>query len=105
MLGPPLDNYLRQFATQDVKRRVSNCFVALDDAGILAGYFTLAASSIPLEDLSEVERKRLPRYPLLPACLVGRLAVDRRFHGRGLGRALLMEASLRAARAAPACSR
>jgi GNAT superfamily N-acetyltransferase len=39
--------------------------------------------------------KRLPRYPLLPAALVGRLAIDRRFHRRGLGSALLADAALR----------
>jgi len=39
--------------------------------------------------------KRLPRYPLLPAALVGRLAVDQSFHGKGLGGALLADAALR----------
>jgi ribosomal protein S18 acetylase RimI-like enzyme len=99
---PALDRYLREIAMQDAKRRVSNCFVAVDDAGAIAGYFTLAASSIPLDELSEATKKRLPRYPLLPACLIGRLAVDRRFRGRGLGGALIIEAAARASRAEPA---
>ncbi|MGO8739777.1 GNAT family N-acetyltransferase [Rhodoblastus sp.] len=94
----PLDIYLRELASQDVKRRVSNCFVAIDDAGAIAGYYTFAATSLPLGELSADEARRLPRYPLLPAGLIGRLAVDRRFQGRRLGGALIMDAAARAAR-------
>jgi GNAT superfamily N-acetyltransferase len=98
----PLDRYLRELATQDIKRRVSNCFVALDDADVIAGYYTFAATSLPLTELSPEETKRLPRYALLPAGLIGRLAVDQRFHGRRLGGALIMDAVVRAARSDPA---
>lgn len=94
----PLDRYLRELATQDIKRRISNCFVALDEAGLIAGYYTFAATSLPMTALSRDESKRLPRYPLLPAGLIGRLAVDRRFQGRGLGGAMIMDAAARAAR-------
>lgn len=95
----PLDRYLHELATQDVKRRVSNCFVALDNAGTIAGYYTLAAASLPLMELPTEVTKRLPRYALLPAALVGRLAIDRRFRGLRLGSALVMDAVVRAARA------
>ncbi len=98
----PLDRYLRELATQDVRRRLSNCFVALDDDGVVAGYYTFAATSLPLTELSPEETRRLPRYALLPAGLIGRLAVDRRFQGRRLGGALIMDAAARAARADPA---
>jgi GNAT superfamily N-acetyltransferase len=98
----PLDRYLHDLATQDIKRRVSNCFVALDDAGVIAGYYTFAAASFPLTELSAEETKRLPRYALLPAGLIGRLAVDQRFRGQRLGGALIMDAAVRAARAEPA---
>ncbi len=98
----PLDRYLRDLATQDIKRRVSNCFIALDHAGAIAGYYTFAAASLPLSELSADITKRLPRYALLPAGLIGRLAVDRRFRGRRLGSALIMDAVARAARAEPA---
>ncbi len=97
-----LDRYLRELATQDIKRRVGNCFVALDDDGAIAGYYTLAATSLPLTELPPEEAKRLPHYPLLPAGLIGRLAVDQRFQGRRLGGALVMDAVARAARADPA---
>jgi ribosomal protein S18 acetylase RimI-like enzyme len=98
----PLDRYLREIVTQDIKRRVSNCFVALDDRDVIAGYYTLAATSLPLNELSAEEAKRLPRYPVLPAALIGRLAVDQTFQGRRLAGALVMDAARRAAAAEPA---
>uniref|UniRef100_Q07RT0 GCN5-related N-acetyltransferase n=1 Tax=Rhodopseudomonas palustris (strain BisA53) TaxID=316055 RepID=Q07RT0_RHOP5 len=98
----PLDRYLRELANQDIKRRVSNCFVALDDADVIAGYYTFAATSLPLMELPADLTKRLPRYPLLPAGLIGRLAIDGRFQRCGLGGALIMDAAARAARADPA---
>jgi ribosomal protein S18 acetylase RimI-like enzyme len=99
---PALDRYLRELATQDVRRRVSNCFVALDPSGKIAGYYTFAATSLPLTELPSDQTKRLPRYPSFPACLVGRLAVDQRFRGRGLGSQLIVDAIARAMRAEPA---
>ena len=98
----PLDRYLHDLATQDIKRRISNCFVAIDDTGAIAGYYTFAAASFPLTELSAEETKRLPRYAVLPAGLIGRLAVDRRFRGQKLGGALIMDAVVRAAHAEPA---
>jgi len=99
---PALDRYLHELATQDIRRRISNCFVALNTGGAIAGYYTLAAASLPLTDLSPDEAGRLPRYPLLPAALIGRLAVDQRFRGQGLGGALIIDAARRAAAADPA---
>jgi ribosomal protein S18 acetylase RimI-like enzyme len=98
----PLDRYLQSLATQDARRRLSNCFVALDDGDAIAGYYTLAAMSLPITELPAEEAKRLPRYPLLPAAIIGRLAVDRRFQGQRLGGALITDAATRAARGDPA---
>lgn len=98
----PLDRYLREMATQDIKRHVSNCFVALNEGGVVAGYYTFAAASLPLTELSPEETRRLPRYALMPAGLIGRLAVDRRFQGQRLGGALIMDAVVRASRGDPA---
>lgn len=98
-----LDGYLARQAGQDMRRRVSNCFVALPDgSAVIAGYYTLAAASIPVQDLPQEQTRRLPRYPVLPAVLIGRLAVDQRFKGQQLGAALLFDAILRALRAEPA---
>jgi ribosomal protein S18 acetylase RimI-like enzyme len=99
---PALDRYLRELATQDVRRRVSNCFVALDPSGKIAGYYTFAATSLPLTEFPSDQAKRLPRYPSFPACLAGRLVVDQRFRGRGLGSQLIVDAIARAVRAEPA---
>jgi hypothetical protein len=99
-----LDRYLHTQAGQDMRRRISNCFVAIPpNSAIIAGYYTLAAASIPLTDLPPEVTKRLPRYPVVPAALVGRLAVDRQYRGRALGAALLFDAIQRAMRASPPC--
>ena len=91
-----LDRYLRELASQDVKRLVAGCFVAVETAAnSIAGYYTLAAASVRADEVPAELIKRLPRYPVLPAALVGRLAVDQRFYGKGLGSALLADAALR----------
>ena len=93
---PSLDRYLREQAPQDGKRLLASCFVALDTAtNTIAGFYTLAATSIQAGELPSNLLKRLPRYPLLPAALIGRLAVDQRFHRKGLGSTLLADAALR----------
>ena len=98
-----LDRYLKTQAGPDMRRRVSNCFVATDEAtGAILGFYTLAAASIPMTDLPAAEAKKLPRYPTLPAVLLGRLAIDRHWQGRKLGGVLLYDAARRAALADPA---
>jgi len=91
-----LNRYFRTRATQDIRRHVANCFVAVEEAnGQIAAYYTLSAASIPITDLPPDESKRLPRYPAISAVRIGRLAVDRRFQGRGLGAAMLADATAR----------
>ncbi len=94
----PLDRYLQEQVTQDVRRRVAACFVALADGQRIAGYYTLASASLLLADLPPSTGKKLPRYPTVPAVRMGRLAVDQTFKGQGLGGALLADALDRAAR-------
>jgi GNAT superfamily N-acetyltransferase len=95
-----LDRYFREQASQDVKRRIATCFVALsaEDQDV-AGYYTLTATGIALSEMAHTITKKLPRYPVVPAVLLGRLAVERRFQGQGLGGVLLADALMRAARA------
>ena len=93
----PLDRYLREQATQDIRRRVAACFVALSEQRI-AGYYTLASASLLLADLPASTGKKLPRYPTVPAVRMGRLAVDQAFKGQSLGAALLADALHRAIR-------
>lgn len=94
-----LDVYFARQATQDVRRRASACYVAVQaKTGKVAGYYTLAASGVPLTDLPEALARRLPRYPSVPVARVGRLAVDQTFHGKKLGGALLADTAIRAER-------
>ncbi len=94
----PLDRYFREQVTQDVRRRVAACFVALTEERRIAGFYTLASASLLLADLPASLGKKLPRYPTVPAVRLGRLAVDQIFKGQGLGGALLADALDRAAR-------
>lgn len=94
-----LDRYFQQQVTQDVRRRVTSCFVALHQESCIAAYYTLASASILLSDLPASVGKKLPRYPSVPAVRMGRLAVATRFQGQGLGGALLGDALAHAARA------
>ena len=99
----PLDRYFQTQATQHMRRRVATCFVAVaEETGKVAAYYTLAAAGIPLTDLPPEIVKKLPRYPSIPAVRVGRLAVDTRFQGRGLGAALLADALRRVMASPPA---
>lgn len=88
-----LDRYLAEQAGQDLRRRVAAVFVAHEPASpAICGYYTLAAYGIAPTALPSTVTRRLPRYGQLPATRIGRLAVDRRYQGRGLGRDLFMDA-------------
>ena len=80
----PLNRYLREQATQDVRRHVTFCFIALVDGNRIAGYYTLASASFLVTDLPASISKKLPRYPTVPAVRMGRLAVDNSFKGQCL---------------------
>ncbi len=88
----PLDNYLKRQAGQDIKRRVAAAFVLSHDGRTIAGYYTLSQFSVDLGEIPQHIAKRLPRYPMVPATLIGRLAVSTAFRGQGLGEILLMDA-------------
>ena len=95
----PLDDYFQRQVSQDIRRRVTACFVALNDEQRIVGYYTLASASVMLSDLPATAGKKLPRYPSVPAVRMGRLAIDQHFRGQGLGAALLVDALERAASA------
>lgn len=91
-----LDRYFQQQVSQEIRRRVTACFVVLTQDQMIAGYYTIAATSVPLTGLPPDIAKKLPRYPLVPSVRMGRLAVDQSFKGMGLGSALLADALHRA---------
>ncbi len=89
----PLDEYIRRYASQDVRRNVSRVFIAApeNDPQQLAGFFTLSAGSVSCSSLPASLARKLPRYPV-PVALIGRLAVGKKFQGKGLGSILLADA-------------
>ena len=89
---PDLDAYLQRQAGQDAKRRVAAPFVLVDHTGQILGYYTLSAYSILLKDLPEQTAKKVPKYPVLPATLLGRLAISFEHQKQKLGQFLLMDA-------------
>jgi predicted GNAT family N-acyltransferase len=88
----PLDRYLQKQAGQDVSKRVAAVFILTPDGKTIAGYYTLSAHTINLPDLPEDVAKKLPRYPHVPATLLGRLAVSTNSRGQGIGQLLLLDA-------------
>ncbi len=91
-----LDRYLRNQAGQDARRNIAAPFVLVGGGGTqVQGYYTLSAFGIELRALPQETARQLPRYPVVPATLLGRLAVDRSHAGEGLGEYLLLDALAR----------
>lgn len=89
---PSLDQYLQKQASQDERRRLSKCYVLVDDQEIVCGYYTLSMASIPAQELAEAQRKKLPNYPAFPVVLLGRLARDQKLRGQHWGTTLMADA-------------
>ena len=93
----PLDRYIREQAGQDARKRVAAPFVLCEgESNTVAGYYTLSALSIDIGAWPEDVARQLPRYRVVPATLLGRLAVDKSLRGKGMGEHLLMDALRRA---------
>ena len=88
-----LDKYLKERAGQDGKKNVSVTYVlTLINSHKILGYYTLSSTGIIPGDLPQELTQKLPRYPVLPAILLGRLAVDKKFQGNKIGACLLLDA-------------
>ncbi|HUW26094.1 MAG TPA: GNAT family N-acetyltransferase [Gallionella sp.] len=89
----PLDEYIRRYASQDIRKNVARVFASTPESNPqqLAGFFTLSAGSVSCSSLPETLARKLPRYPV-PVALIGRLAVDVKFQGKGLGSILIADA-------------
>ncbi len=93
-----LDRYLKTQASQDLRRKANGVFVLIEapaPAKIL-GYYTLCAMALSQGEVPEAARKHVPRYPLVSATLIGRLAVAKEKQGQRLGALLLADALRRA---------
>jgi len=87
-----IDSYFRETVSQDVKRKYATCFVATEIAtNRVAGFYTLSSSNGPLNEVPEPLAKKLPRYPTVPAVLIGWLGRHSDYAGQGLGEALLFD--------------
>ncbi|MEI8030060.1 MAG: GNAT family N-acetyltransferase [Comamonadaceae bacterium] len=87
---PALDDYLHKYAAQQNAKGISTVFVLVDDAAPskILGFYTLSAAQVGVQQLSDVERKKLPRYPV-PCFRMGRLARAIESRGAGLGEVLI----------------
>lgn len=88
-----LDHYLHEQVGQDIRRKLSVCFILAGNDNRIKAYYTLSNGSIPLEGLPEEYRMKYPKsYAHLPVTLLGRFAVDQKFQGQGIGKMLLIDA-------------
>jgi GNAT superfamily N-acetyltransferase len=94
----PLDRYFRTQAGQDARKNLAAPFVLVLPDGAIGGYYTLSSTGVKLTELPDAVTRRLPRYPLVPATPLVRLAVDLRCRGKGYGRYLLADALFRVVR-------
>lgn len=87
---PELDVYLHRFAVQHSRKGVSTVHVLVNTArpGLILGYYTLSAAQVDVLQLSDADRKKLPRYPV-PCFRMGRLACRADQRGQGLGKLLM----------------
>lgn len=87
--------YLHTQASQDMRRHLATCFVALDDDHNVLGYYTLTSESLGRDSIPDKYMKQVPRHYNAPVILLGRLARDIRMKGTGLGEYLLLDALFR----------
>ena len=89
---PSLDDWLRRRAMQNQTSSASRTFVACEDSRVV-GYYALAASAIAPDAATGRFRRNMPDP--VPVAVLGRLAIDKVYQGKGLGRALFRDAALR----------
>src|SRR3990167_4118158 len=89
---PSLDEWLKTRAIKNHASGASRCFVIGDDQKIV-GYYCLSAGAISRESAPKAMRRNMPDP--LPVLVLGRLAIDKKYHNKGLGSALLRDAMIR----------
>lgn len=95
---PQFNQFLQQYARQNMSKEYTRTFVATREGSKeIAGYYCCGASSIERASIPSSLSKALPQYPA-PAMLIGKLAVDKKMQGQGLGKIMLMNALYRAVR-------
>lgn len=95
-----IDSYFQKIVSQDIKRGYAACYVLVEKASQrVAGFYTLSSHGIPLTELPADIARKLPRYPSIPAVLIGWLGCDLAFRGQQVGAMLLADAITRLASA------
>ena len=87
-----LDNYIRTQASQDVRKSAAACFVLTPDGRTIAGYYALSQHAVRLDVIPPEIARQFPKYPDIPATLIGRLARSLAYRGQGVGELLLIDA-------------
>ena len=88
---PSLTRYLKEQASQDMKKKLALCFVCIDQENNVEGYYTLSNDSIPKAQVPERIQEKLG-YQNIPVTLLGRLARHEKLRGQGMGELLLLDA-------------
>ncbi|MCE5318659.1 MAG: GNAT family N-acetyltransferase [Parachlamydia sp.] len=84
-----LDAYLLRFARTNHKKGIGKTFVFLNENQVV-GYYTVSMACIEFKHLPDQYQKGIPKYPI-PVARIGKLAVDTRFQGNGIGKRLLID--------------
>ena len=93
-----LNRYLIRYAWQNQQAGAAQTYVGIVGK-VIVGYHTLVVGQVTLEDAPERLKKGLAKHPV-PIMLLARLAIDRRWQGQGVGKALLRDAMQRTLQAA-----
>jgi ribosomal protein S18 acetylase RimI-like enzyme len=91
-----LTDYIKKQVSQDIKKRLAVCFVAIDNDNNVIGYYTLSSESLGREQIPGKYLKKVPQNYNAPVILLGRLARNITAKGTGLGEHLLLDALFRA---------
>ncbi len=94
---PPLDDWLKRRARHNAAQGASHTYVVTERATVVA-YYALAAGAVAMAAAPGKFRRNMPDP--IPVVVLGRLAIDRRWHGKGVGRSLFRDAGLRVLQAA-----
>ena len=91
-----LTDYIKKQVSQDIKKKLAVCFVAIDDNNNVIGYYTLSSESLGREQIPDKYLRKVPQNYNAPVILLGRLARNITAKGTGLGEHLLLDALFRA---------
>ena len=88
-----LDKFLKEQASQHMKKRITTTYVLTEDNDLVVkGYYSLSSYGVNINDLPKSVTQQFPKYPMVPATMLGRLAISTECQGLGIGEYLLVSA-------------